>query len=101
MRLLLLLTALCTVTASVRGVPADSTFSLEQQEYSLDLFECRDKSAQIPSIFINDDFCDCLDGSDEPGTSACPQGQFYCRNAKYKSEYISSSKVMDMICGTG
>ena len=99
MRLLLLLSTALIAAAHVRGVPNDRISHAEQQEYSLDLFECKDKSAQIPSIFINDDFCDCPDGSDEPGTSACPQGQFYCRNDQYKPEFISSSKVMDTICG--
>jgi len=36
-------------------------------------FECFDGSAKFSSFVavVNDDFCDCQDGSDEPGTSAC------------------------------
>ena len=101
MRLLLIVAGLGLCTAHVMGVPNDRTSHTEQQDYSLDIFECKDHSAQIPSVFINDDFCDCPDGSDEPGTPACSNGQFYCRNEKFKPEYISSSKVLDTICGGG
>lgn len=43
---------------------------------------------------VNDDFCDCEDGTDEPGTSACPNGQFYCD----MNTVIPSSMVDDGIC---
>ena len=55
------------------------------------------KSMSIAAV--NDDFCDCEDGSDEPGTSACKNGRFYCNNIGYRGEYIFSSRVHDGICG--
>jgi len=41
-------------------------------------FTCLDGSVTVPFALVNDDYCDCRDGSDEPGTSACPTAKFYC-----------------------
>lgn len=62
-------------------------------------FTCLDKSATIPWAKVNDDYCDCLDGSDEPGTSACPDMEFYCPNTDHEGVFIHSSFVNDMVCG--
>ncbi|CAH1774705.1 unnamed protein product [Owenia fusiformis] len=77
-----------------RGV-AISKASLYQPGKS---FYCFDGSGKIEFGLINDDYCDCVDGSDEPGTSACTNGQFHCTNAGYKPQYISSAWVNDGIC---
>jgi protein kinase C substrate 80K-H len=76
--------------------PSDGSFY-----HSGESFECRDGSGgKLRWSQLNDDYCDCPDGSDEPGTPACsPQGRFYCRNRGYKGEYIPSSHVRDGICG--
>jgi len=61
-------------------------------------FHCLDGSAEIPFDQVNDDYCDCKDGSDEPGTAACPNAQFYCSNRGFKPSLLTSSRVNDGIC---
>ncbi|CAL5220693.1 g2744 [Coccomyxa viridis] len=48
-------------------------------------FDCGgSESKHIPCWQVNDDFCDCLSGRDEPGTSACSQqgARFLCGDGK-------------------
>ncbi|KAJ7265858.1 glucosidase II beta subunit-like-domain-containing protein [Mycena haematopus] len=61
-------------------------------------WKCLDGSKEIPWDFVNDDACDCPDGSDEPGTSACPNSTFYCQNAGHIGATIPSSRVNDGLC---
>ena len=50
---------------------------------------------------VNDDFCDYPDGSDEPGTNACPyngSSKFYCANNGFIPGYLESFKLNDGVC---
>ena len=105
--------------AAVRGVPplssAGGRNDLAAEKYKdTDNFYCyfadgtpsngvvADASPQqLPSSRINDDYCDCLDGTDEPGTSACshvPSLHFFCSNDPSNTLYIHSSRVNDGVC---
>ncbi len=69
--------------------------------YSGKTFECKDGSKTgLPLSKVNDDYCDCADGSDEPGTSACDNGRFFCPNRGHLGLTLFSSRVNDGICGT-
>lgn len=73
-------------------------------------FECFDKSRTIPFNRVNDDYCDCPDGSDEPGTAACvyihrerlaalpADWKFKCMNTGFKPQELPHSKVNDGFC---
>ena len=48
-------------------------------KYQTTEFIC-DGNKKMSSTAVNDNYCDCLDGTDEIGTSACNNGIFYCYN---------------------
>jgi hypothetical protein len=60
-------------------------------------FKCDDSGKIIPFMAVNDNYCDCQDGSDEPGTDACMNGRFYCPFHD-NPRGISSGFVNDGIC---
>uniref|UniRef100_A0A8P4GRW0 Glucosidase 2 subunit beta n=1 Tax=Dicentrarchus labrax TaxID=13489 RepID=A0A8P4GRW0_DICLA len=77
-----------------RGVPLSKRQFYEEGKP----FTCLDGTRTIPFDRVNDDYCDCHDGSDEPGTAACPNGSFHCTNAGFRPAFIPSSRINDGIC---
>lgn len=95
---------------------------LKFYQTAADTFTCiSNPSVTIPTSRVNDDFCDCPDGSDEPGTAACgylsplsaqsagnsiKDGTnstpalpgFYCQNKGHNAQYIPFTHVNDGIC---
>lgn len=74
------------------------------------MWKCVNADVTIPYSRVNDDYCDCPDGSDEPGmclqacllttgTSACAEGWFYCENKGHIPGKIRSNRVNDGVCG--
>lgn len=60
-----------------------------------------DPSIRIPFDRVNDDYCDCPDGSDEPGTGACAgvgNMKHYCENKGHIASYIPVRYVNDGVC---
>ncbi|KAI3794859.1 hypothetical protein L1987_37499 [Smallanthus sonchifolius] len=100
--LLLFCSVLVLRSAVVRSENLRGVAPIDEEYYnglsSSGTIKCRDGSKSFTKAQLNDDFCDCSDGSDEPGTSACPSGKFYCRNAGHSPLSIYSSRVNDGIC---
>ncbi|XP_068338549.1 glucosidase 2 subunit beta-like isoform X2 [Pyrus communis] len=92
-----------SIVGSASSSPTTNQFlgiSPQDEKYykSSEVIKCKDGSKKFSRAQLNDDFCDCPDGTDEPGTSACPAGKFYCRNVGHAPFLIFSSRVNDGIC---
>lgn len=83
------------------SVPSRYSLGIDPKDasyYSSNVIECKDGSKKFKREQLNDEFCDCPDGTDEPGTSACPEGKFFCLNAGHVPLSIFSSRVNDGLC---
>lgn len=98
---LLVMTTAC-VASSVRGIRPD-----QQELYNPDAdgnWHCLlDPTIVLLFNQINDDYCDCPDGSDEPGTNACEYTAelpklFYCANKGFRPSYVENFKLNDGVC---
>ena len=78
----------------VRGLPDN----IAQNLLNSPTFQCDQGKRNLPISNLNDGFCDCADGFDEPGTSACIKSTFHCVNIGYKTTKLPSSRVDDGIC---
>ncbi|CAO2178245.1 unnamed protein product [Urochloa humidicola] len=92
LRLLLLLAGAADAAPPLGVSPPDEAY------FATQVIACRDGSGSFPRTRLNDGYCDCADGTDEPGTSACPEGKFYCRNIGDAPRLLFSSFVNDKIC---
>ena len=67
--------------------------------YSSTTYKCDQGQRLLQINQVNDDYCDCEDGTDEPGTSACPQNPhgFFCSDDRIPRT-LPSSMVNDGVC---
>ncbi|XP_017779093.1 PREDICTED: glucosidase 2 subunit beta [Nicrophorus vespilloides] len=97
-----------TQLSSLNNVKSKEEHVLGIHEYQAPLykpvdnnFRCLVSQEYVDYRRVNDDYCDCIDGSDEPGTNACPTGSFFCtsqtRHPLFKP-LIPSNRVNDGIC---
>ncbi|TMW69713.1 hypothetical protein Poli38472_001869 [Pythium oligandrum] len=97
---------LAWTSGALRGVDATSrdfhgvTPELQKKLASASTFVCDGGARKLPIERLNDNYCDCDDGSDEPGTSACSHtdARFHCINEGYFSKNLPTSRVNDQIC---
>jgi protein kinase C substrate 80K-H len=119
----------CTLSTSLKGqsiirAAADHVQTVAKFYKASDSFPCISNPSIVLSFSqVNDDYCDCPDGSDEPGTAACaflalaypavevmpsvadPKYNstaalpgFYCKNKGHQPAYLPFANVNDGIC---
>lgn len=67
-------------------------------------FKCLDGTQDVAWERLNDDYCDCSDGTDETFTNACANGKFYCskqlrhKTGRGQDVFVPTSRLNDGIC---
>ncbi|POM76280.1 Glucosidase [Phytophthora palmivora] len=91
----LALLSACTKASDWRGISPELQLKLS----AVSSFSC-DNGQRLDLSRLNDNYCDCEDGSDEPGTSACSHTSavFHCINAGFFSADVPTSRVNDGVC---
>lgn len=69
------------VYGDIINIPEDIKTRLSQKTWTCD------ENKVIPVNYVNDNFCDCEDGTDEFLTNACYNGFIYCINPHNNTEY--------------
>ncbi|EGZ14058.1 hypothetical protein PHYSODRAFT_514136 [Phytophthora sojae] len=92
----LALLSLCVRASDWRGISPE----LQQKLSAVSSFTCDNGQQRLELSRINDNYCDCADGSDEPGTSACSHtaAVFHCANAGFFAADVPTSRVNDGVC---
>lgn len=95
----------CIVGSSIIGVEPSKQHLYQpniNQETGEESWSCLSDPTIILSYSqINDNYCDCPDGSDEPGTNSCSyklDQKFYCKNTNHIPGYIENYKLNDGVC---
>ena len=111
-----------TLAATSRATYLLTNRTVAKHYKSSSTFTCiSSPSIELSSSRVNDDFCDCPDGSDEPGTSACAHLSslsphslgsvsyddpntslvlpgFFCKNKGHQPSYVPFTSVNDGVC---
>ncbi|KAL3665994.1 hypothetical protein V7S43_008791 [Phytophthora oleae] len=103
LRPLALLTLLPAASYASSSVHIHGVAPSDQAKYLSAEFSCvvGGKTTNFPIGRVNDEFCDCDDGQDEPGTAACSHlisAQFHCENGGFFPGKIHTSRIHDGIC---
>ncbi|PQM41611.1 glucosidase 2 subunit beta [Prunus yedoensis var. nudiflora] len=112
-----LLASSFTIVRSLSKPPLLGVHPLDEQYFASEVIKCKDNSKSFSRDRLNDNFCDCVDGTDEPvfqipclclGDSigllcifrnfrlSCRQ--IYCRNIGSTPQFLFSSRVNDHFC---